>query len=204
MLGRDAAYALVLSDVGKVISRENYDKVDADDYVMHEDGEEIFFLIKSKADEYCFTNKALIHVDGESATSKKRKVKRFSYYRYAINDVWLETAGRLDMDVELKFRLGEMVLSLDVKKEHLEALKDLYKSLIKISEIKEDAEHSLEAARSSLQLASDTLSHSRNEKSAVVDDFKELNMMAFNWLRKTHEKYHIKDFGFVFKRYINN
>ncbi|MDA1674433.1 PH domain-containing protein, partial [Bacillus cereus] len=26
-----------------------HDKVDADDYVMHEDGEKIYFLIKSKS-----------------------------------------------------------------------------------------------------------------------------------------------------------
>ena len=37
---------------------------------MHEDGEKIYFLIKSKSDEYCFTNKGLLHLDGTSATSK--------------------------------------------------------------------------------------------------------------------------------------
>lgn len=48
---------LSLSDVGSVIKPKDYDKVDADDYVMHEDGEKTYFLIKSKSDEYCFTNK---------------------------------------------------------------------------------------------------------------------------------------------------
>ena len=65
-----AADVLGLSDVGSVITPKDYDKVDADDYVMHEDGEKIYFLIKSKSDEYCFTNKGLIHLDGTSATSK--------------------------------------------------------------------------------------------------------------------------------------
>lgn len=60
-----AADALGLSDIGKIISSKDYDKVDADDYIMHEDGEKIFFLIKSRTDEYCFTNLALIHVDCE-------------------------------------------------------------------------------------------------------------------------------------------
>ena len=64
------ADVLGLSDVGSVITPKDYDKVDADDYVMHEDGEKIYFLIKSKSDEYCFTNKGLIHLDGTSATSK--------------------------------------------------------------------------------------------------------------------------------------
>lgn len=37
---------LGLSDVGSVITPKDYDKVDADadDYVMHEDGEKIYFL----------------------------------------------------------------------------------------------------------------------------------------------------------------
>ena len=77
MLKKLASDALGLSDIGKIINPNNYDKVDADDFIMHEDGEQIFFLIKSKTDEYCFTNLALIHVDGTSAVSKKRLVKRF-------------------------------------------------------------------------------------------------------------------------------
>lgn len=70
MFKKVASDVLGLSDIGTVIKPEDYDKVDADDYVMHEDGEKIYFLIKSKTDEYCFTNKALIHVDGTSAVSK--------------------------------------------------------------------------------------------------------------------------------------
>lgn len=36
------ADVLGLSDVGSVITPKDYDKVDADDYVMHEDGENLF------------------------------------------------------------------------------------------------------------------------------------------------------------------
>lgn len=79
MFGKLAADALGLSNVGIVVKPADYDKVDADDYVMHEDNEKIYFLIKSKSDEYCFTNLALIHLDGTSATSKKRMLRRFSY-----------------------------------------------------------------------------------------------------------------------------
>ena len=51
MFKKVASDALGLSDVGKVIQREDFDKVDADDYVMHEDGETIYFLIMSQSDE---------------------------------------------------------------------------------------------------------------------------------------------------------
>ena len=38
-----AADVLGLSDVGSVITPKDYDKVDADDYIMHEDGEKFIF-----------------------------------------------------------------------------------------------------------------------------------------------------------------
>src|SRR6185437_7188048 len=134
MFGKVAADVLGLSDIGSVIKPVDYDKVDADDYVMHEEQEKIYFLIKSKADEYCFTNKALIHLDGTSATSKKRTLRRYDYFKYPISNVTLETAGTVDLDVEIKFVIGSQAYSIDVHKKHLEELKDLYKSLLKIEE----------------------------------------------------------------------
>src|SRR6185312_6563743 len=105
MFGKVASDILGLSDVGSVIKPENYDKVDSDDYVMHEDNEKIYFLIKSKSDEYCFTNKALIHLDGTSAISKKRTLHRYNYHTHKITHVLLETAGTIDLDVEIKFNI---------------------------------------------------------------------------------------------------
>ena len=67
MLKKLASDALGLSDIGKIIGPEDYDKTDADDYIRHEDNEKIYFLIKTKADEYCFTNIALF-------TSMERKL----------------------------------------------------------------------------------------------------------------------------------
>jgi hypothetical protein len=46
-----AAEALGISDVGVIIAPADYHKVHADDYLFHEDGEKIFFLIKSKKDK---------------------------------------------------------------------------------------------------------------------------------------------------------
>ena len=79
MFGKLAAEAFGISDIGVIVPPSDFHKVDADDYLFHEDGERIFFLIKSKKDEYCFTNLALIHVDGDSAVSTKRMVKRYEF-----------------------------------------------------------------------------------------------------------------------------
>lgn len=204
MFGKVASDVLGLSDVGSVIKPSDYDKVDADDYVMHEDDEKIYFLIKSKSDEYCFTNKALIHLDGTSAVSKKRVLRRYDYYAHKISEVYLETAGNIDLDVEFKFVLGSQVYSIDVHKKHLEEVKDLYKALQKIAEITSDNELSLSHARHSLDLASATVRSVRNQDSDLVDQFKQINQFAFDWLQDATKQYRVKDFGFVFERYINN
>ncbi|PLT34030.1 PH domain-containing protein [Bacillus sp. V5-8f] len=204
MFKKVAADMLGLSDVGSVIKPADYDKVDADDYVMHEDGEKIFFLIKSKTDEYCFTNKALIHLDGTSAVSKKRTLRRYSYSEHNISEVSLETAGTVDLDVEIKYVIGSVPFSIDVHKKFIEELKDLYKALIKIAEICHENEYSLQFAQRSLDLSSLTLSRVTSPETHLVDTFKQINEAAFKWLMESREKYHIKDFGFVFEKYINN
>lgn len=58
MFKKIASDALGLSDIGKIIQPDNFDKTESDDYVLDEEGEQIHFLIKSKSDEYCFTNRS--------------------------------------------------------------------------------------------------------------------------------------------------
>jgi hypothetical protein len=135
MFKKFAAEALGLSDIGVIVAPKDFDKVDADDYLFHEDREKIYFLIKSKKDEYCFTNLALVHVDGESAISSKRSIKRYEYAYHAISGVTIETAGTIDLDIELKFTIGDKLFSIDVRKDHLEALKDIYKALFSIGKL---------------------------------------------------------------------
>ncbi|MFE8699987.1 PH domain-containing protein [Cytobacillus sp. FJAT-54145] len=204
MFKKLASEALGLSDIGSVIQPQDFDKVDADDYVMHEDGEKIYFLIKSKTDEYCFTNKALIHVDGTSAVSKKRTLRRFSYSANKIRNVELETAGTVDLDVEIKFKMGDEVYSIDVHKKYIEEIKDLYKALLAISEITKENEYMLNFAQQSLNVASTTLGRVASKETNLVEDFSQLNEAAFNWLMETSKKYNVKDYGYVFEKYINN
>ena len=47
---------------------------------------------------------------------------------------FLETAGKVDLDVEIKFTLGNQSYSIDVDKKQLAKLNDLYKALGYISE----------------------------------------------------------------------
>ena len=199
-----ASDMLGLSDIGSVIKPQDYDKVDADDYVMHEDNEKIYFLIKSKTDEYCFTNKALIHVDGTSAVSQKRTLKRYNYYEYPVSKVTLETAGTIDLDAEIKFRLGSHDFSIDVHKQFIEELKDLYKSLLAIEEMIKENHAALDFAKESLRLSADILNRVSAAESNIVEQFKGLNEATFSWLTEKTKQFNVKDFGFVFEKYINN
>jgi hypothetical protein len=204
MFKKMAADALGLSDIGKIISPVDYDKTDADDYVMHEDDEKIYFLIKTKADEYCFTNLAIIHVDGASAASSKRTLKRYPYTQYEISNVMLETAGKIDMDVEIKFMLGNLKFDIDVRKDQIEQLKDLYKALLRISEITYENGISTNMATQSMDKAVSILQNSRTDDNSLAVTYKELTDYGFEWLSSVREKYHEKDFGSVFEKYINN
>ena len=203
MFGKLAADALGLSDVGKVIAPKDFDKVDSDDYVMHEDGERVFFIIKSKKDEYCFTNLALIHLDGDSAISKKRLLKRYSYAKNEITNVYLETAGTVDLDVEIKFTIGELPFSIDVDKRHLESVKDLYKALIKIAEISASNEDLFEYAKQSVLIAKETLNRVGIQGASIAEEFNAINESAYNWMKAKHTELKIKDFGFVYEKFIN-
>lgn len=204
MFKKIAADALGLSDIGKIIEPQDYDKTDSDDYVMHEDNEKIYFLIKTKADEYCFTNLALIHVDGERATSSKRTLKRYPYSQYKISDVFLETAGKVDLDVEIKFKLGGEQFDIDVHKDQIEKLKDLYKALLRIAETTYENDILINQAEQSLDKAVTILHHTRPEQVNIETQYKELTEFGFTWLTSVRSQYHIKDFGDVFEKYRNN
>jgi hypothetical protein len=196
-----AAEALGISDVGVIIAPADYNKVDADDYLFHEDGEKIFFLIKSKKDEYCFTNFALLHVDGDSAVSAKRTIKRYEYRSHRISRVTIETAGTIDLDVELKFYVDDLHFSIDVRKNFLESLKDIYKALSTIGRIQERNADARENAQRTLgAIASMYKLNAAATDDAVVKQYTAL-LDAVN--ATVLDRFGGRDFSEVFDRFIH-
>jgi hypothetical protein len=195
-----AADALGISDVGVIIAPADYDKVDADDYLFHEDGEKIFFLIKSKKDEYCFTNYGLLHVDGESAISSKRTIRRYEYGAHRFSNVTIETAGTIDMDVELKFYVDDSKFSIDVRKNFLESLKDIYKALHNIARLQNRNENARNNALHVLQAISSMYKVSSLETDeAIVWQF---NALLDNLNTTVLDKFGGRDYSAVFEKYI--
>jgi len=202
MFKKMASEALGLSDIGKIINKEDFDKVDTDDYIFNEENEKIYFLIKSKKDEYCFTNKALIHLDGDSAVSSKRVLKRYDYKNNAIKNVTLETAGRIDLDVEIKFLIGEESFSIDVDKKQLEDLKDLYKALHKIGSLQSSGEYKHTMRLKTLDITKHRLESRDSEISP--EGFTALSDSVYDWLNKSYKLNFKEDYSKVFELYIKN
>lgn len=201
MFGKIAADALGLSDIGKIVAPKDYDKVDTDDYVLHEEGEKIYFLIKSKSDEYCFTNFGLVHLDGSSAISKKRLLKRYNYNKHILTGVALETAGTVDLDIEIKFTLGENTFSIDVNKNQLDSLKLLYKALLKISSIQYQNSINYESVVESLEIAKDAVGRS-SSSIPTAEVFNSLYDYVLSVRTAAKDKYLQKDFSAAFEKYL--
>jgi hypothetical protein len=195
-----AAEALGISDVGIIVAPGDYNKVDADDYLFHEDGEKIFFLIKSKKDEYCFTNLGLTHVDGESAVSAKRTIRRYEYVAHRFSRVTIETAGTIDLDVELKFYVDDLHFSIDVRKSFLEPLKDIYKALTMIARLQGRNEQERANAMRTL----DAISSMYKVNAAGADDaiVKQYNALLDNLNATVLDRFAGRDYSAVFEKYI--
>src|SRR5262245_41910666 len=199
MFKKLAAEALGISDVGVIIAPADYDKVDADDYLFHEDGEKIFFLIKSRKDEYCFTNFGLTHVDGESAVSSKRTIKRYEYGAHRFSRITIETAGTIDMDVELKFYHDDLGVSIDVPKNYLKSLKDIYKALTMIPRLQLRNEHARENALRTIEAIA--AMYKVNTAAAEDSIVKQYNALLENLNTTVLDRFGGRDYSAVFEKY---
>lgn len=204
MLRKLASDALGLSDIGIVVPKEDFDKTESDDFVMHESDEVVYFLIKTKSDEYCFTNKALIHVDGDSALSKKRLLKRYDYEHSTISNVMLETAGTIDLDIEIKFTIDNIPMSIDIHKKFDTEIKDLYKALHTISVEMIHNKKNFEIAQNSLSYAAQAIGKVEAKEVTPAQSFEQITRFSNDWVLKNKAQYIKKDYGDVFEMYINH
>ncbi|MBE6023081.1 MAG: hypothetical protein E7231_07595 [Cellulosilyticum sp.] len=199
-LGRVAADTLGLSDIGKIIDVQDFDKVDGDDFILQEDGEKIYYVIKSKTDEYVFTNYGLIHVDGKSAIEKKRVVKRYEFKTSRLSQIMIETAGTIDLDIEIKFTLGEENFSIDVDRKQLDRLKQIYKTLIEISRVQSHNSALFQDGVTGLERANNDLS--RNViQGDIVEVVEKLTNFNLDWMEALRKEYQIRDYSSIYEKY---
>ncbi|RLN51259.1 hypothetical protein BBJ29_005349 [Phytophthora kernoviae] len=105
-----------------------FNKLHAAAYLLPE--EDVLFAFESAKEEFAFTNEALIMTLGESATTTRKLVKRLTYRECPIDNVLFETTGRVDRDCEIKFRIGEHDVSIDIARKEEAYVKGFYKTLL--------------------------------------------------------------------------
>jgi hypothetical protein len=200
-----ASDVLGLSDIGKIIDAKDFDKTDVDDYIFQEDNEEIFVVIKSKMDEYCFTNLGFIHLNGNLAISKKKVLTRYLYKHHPITDVCIETAGTIDLDAELKFTLGGKAISIDIDKKQIAQIKAIYKALFTISEKFKEIQRDMTVLQNTHDSVARMFVLRELPEQAVLN----LPDIINQTVQQIEEGYHSRrvviqnyDFGYILKRYI--
>ena len=114
--------------------------------------EKLYILLKSIKGEYMFTNQACIISYGEAAAGKKRNINRFDYFLHKLRNVSFETAGMsiTDQDCEIKFRIGTIDLSIDIKKAEIDQAVIVYRALLQLSLDQQKDEMRLDFTRASL------------------------------------------------------
>jgi hypothetical protein len=226
MLGRIASDALGTSDICAVIRPPEWPASPSAQYLFVDDGEAPVFVLRSKTDEYAFTGRALVHLDGHSAMSKKRLVKRYPWVSHSLSSVQVETAGTIDLDAEIKFTLtpagpggvggggfggggGAEVFSIDVAKKEMPSLILLYKSLAAIAEIQARGDRMFGFHVKALDIAAAALARGAaaaaagapplNPGAALVD----AATAAVGFLGAAHDAHRPSDFTPVFARYLS-
>lgn len=143
-------------------------------------------------------------MDGESAVSSKRTLKRYDYHLNEISNVSIETAGTIDLDIELKFTIGGNVISIDIHKKYSTEVADIYKALLAISMTQNDNARLRSYGANSLQVAESVLKNNRTVESDVSQEFSQIAQFVNTWLTEIHQKHTTKDFTSAFQKYIQN
>ncbi len=223
MFKRIAVSAFGLSKIGEFITGEDLKKTDASNYILDQ-LEQIYYLIKTKTDEYCFTNRALIHVDGTGAESKRNVLHRYDYHSFIIEEVSLETAGSMDFDAEIKIIIkpvieikpkeherhaplkaalikkpSEIGFNIDIHRDHLDDLKALYKTLVSISQKQKQNLQYLDSSEKTLNMSFNSFVAGRNEDSSPSSVFREITDFADQWMVDKKEMYANDDFTDIFE-----
>ncbi|KAG7377382.1 hypothetical protein PHYBOEH_000919 [Phytophthora boehmeriae] len=133
----------------------NFDKLHATAYLLP--GEDVLFAFESAKEEFAFTNEALIMTVGENATTTRKLVKRLTYRDNRIENVLFETTGRVDRDCEIKFRIGEYDVSIDIARKEEAYVKGFYKTLLMLEREQRCRYRSWDQATKGLDKGADSL-----------------------------------------------
>jgi hypothetical protein len=184
MLGKFAADITGSADVCTCVSKEKFGQVAALQFLLPQ--EVPFIVLKSGKEEHVFTDRAYISFKGESASTTRRLVGRFSYRSNMISRVKYETAGlgMTDRDVELKFIIGDALVSIDIWKKEAPTAILYFKILSAISSAQKKNESLLQLAKDSRPLHFDDVSQS------------------IAWAETISNRYIVDNYGYIFAQFL--
>lgn len=133
--------------------------------------------------------------------SKKRLLRHYDYLMHNISNVFVETAGTIDLNVEIKFTIDNIPLSIDIHIRFIDAMKDLYKvCCMPLAYEQKQNVYKLEVAEKSLSVASSFIDHSGNDNDSPFASFEEITRFINNWMIDRKDKYKKK----ISRTYLNN
>ncbi|WP_194191469.1 PH domain-containing protein [Clostridium chrysemydis] len=188
-------------DLCEILWKKDYNRADSIYYTLKEENERIFFLLKNSNEEFCFTNKALIHITKDTFNPKINNIFRYYFYRNKISNVNLQIIEDADMFLELKFDISDttILLALDIKE--LSNINKLYKALISIEEMYIQSDFSLNTSSKSLETACEVLSKSSSKEMTISQDFRAITKFTEEWITNARDKYTLYDLSEVFNKF---
>ncbi|KAL4106369.1 RNA-binding protein with serine-rich domain 1 [Phytophthora ramorum] len=148
--------------------------------------ETIMFSLQSTKEEFSFTNHALLKISGSNSTTTRKLTERFDYRHETITSVKFETAGLVDRDCEIKFKMGGKSMSIDVAKaEQADAL-DFYKVLEMLSRQQLANGRAWEHGCLALKYSSEALYLTENSGQTLTNQTNE----ASSWIGELYKRTH--------------
>lgn len=139
-------------------------------------GETVYYYLESVEEEIAITNFGIIVSSKKSIATSKTVLKRINFKSNVLTELHVETAGTIDLDAELKFKIGDEKLSWDIQKSQLSTLFELYKKLFNVSKAQLLHEQQKDNLNTSLSLAASSVRAVTN--TSTTDDFKSITEYA--------------------------
>lgn len=210
-----------LSQLGVFVSGDELEGTYSKDYIL-DNLEQIYYLIKTKTSEYCFTNRAFIYLT-ENTADKRTAFYRYDYSSYLLQSISLEAAGAMDLDAELKFylvpiaeytkkveneylplklKLPNYVQKIDfaisIHRSYNNHLKALYKTLWIISKKQVENIQKCELSEKALNMAFNSF-WAGTKAGTTSKEFGEITKFADKWILDKRQEYSNEDFREVFE-----
>ena len=152
------------------------------------DDETPYIYLKSKINEYIFTDQAFIVIVRDNAGGVKQNITRCHWQLNNLSNISFETpgAGMTDFACELKFGLGNANYSIDIIKSEIATARIYYSVLLKLSREMRITKQKLDRAESFA-------------KSSLIQDNKNIGQSAIDASNLIHDTYNTFSYKHVFE-----